>query len=90
MGKTAGKIKNLANSLLRNPMMLHPDRDQKLQILPLAEYPRDKRAVNKFKQGRSMESKDLLYLVTLKSCTKEKNLKKKVLEAFKRTRKNKD
>ena len=56
MGKTAGQIKNLANSLLRNPMMLHPDRDQKLQILPLAEYPRDKRAVNKFKQGRSMES----------------------------------
>jgi len=43
MGKTAGQIKNLANSLLRNPMMLHPDRDQKLHNLPLGEFPGDKR-----------------------------------------------
>ena len=52
MGKTAGLIKNPANSLLRNPMMLHPDRDQKLHILPLGEYPGDKRNVNRETLGR--------------------------------------
>lgn len=33
-------------------MMLHPDRDQKLHILPLGEYPGDKRNVNRETLGR--------------------------------------
>lgn len=37
-------------------MMLHPDRDQILQILPLGEYPGDKRNVNRVKLGGSMET----------------------------------
>ena len=37
-------------------MMHHPDRDQKLHILPLGEYPGNKRNVNRVKLGDSMES----------------------------------
>jgi len=56
MGKTAGQIKNPANSLLKNPTMLHPDRNQKLHILPLWEFPGDKRDFYRVKLGGSMES----------------------------------
>ena len=81
MGKTAGQIKNPANSLLRNPMMLHPDRDQKLQILPLEEYTGDERNVNRVKWEVHGKSR-LVYLVMLESCTKEKKAEKRLV-AFK-------